>query len=164
MDQQSDNACQFRMRHQYSHEATNHWLTLLPAASQDWTYKKLEVLIEVPDILDLTALRSTGPESGELLQPDDVSATASAQSATAPSTALSAAAAAATTPDPALVESLVELGFGENLCKRAAIATKNGSLEESATWVLTHMEDPGVDDPLPGESDRSTYGCTDGGA
>ncbi|MEW5315258.1 MAG: hypothetical protein WDW38_006701 [Sanguina aurantia] len=123
---------------------------------QDWTYKKLEVLIEVPDILDLTALRSSGPEPGELLQPDDVSATASAQSATAPSTALSAAAAAAAiTPDPALVESLVELGFGENLCKRAAIATKNGSLEESATWVLTHMEDPGVDDPLPAPKSSS---------
>ena len=38
--------------------------------SDDWVPKKLEVHIEVPDTLDLEALRSAGVQPDEVLQPE----------------------------------------------------------------------------------------------
>lgn len=37
--------------------------------AKDWTAKKLEVLVDVPDTLDLEHLRGTGPQNHEQLQP-----------------------------------------------------------------------------------------------
>lgn len=38
--------------------------------SKDWTPKKLEVLVDVPDTLNLEHLRGNGPQPGEELQPE----------------------------------------------------------------------------------------------
>ncbi len=38
--------------------------------SKDWTPKKLEVLVDVPDSLNLEHLRGNGPQPGEQLQPE----------------------------------------------------------------------------------------------
>ena len=37
---------------------------------KDWTAKKLEVLVDVPDKLDLEHLRANGPQPDEQLQPE----------------------------------------------------------------------------------------------
>ena len=37
---------------------------------KDWTAKKLEVLVDVPDKLDLEHLRAKGPQPDEQLQPE----------------------------------------------------------------------------------------------
>ena len=37
---------------------------------KDWTAKKLEVLVDVPDALSLEHLRARGPQPGEQLQPE----------------------------------------------------------------------------------------------
>jgi ubiquitin carboxyl-terminal hydrolase 5/13 len=37
--------------------------------AKDWTPKKLEVLVDVPDTLSLEHLRGTGPQPEEELQP-----------------------------------------------------------------------------------------------
>jgi len=41
------------------------------------------------------------------------------------------------------------MGFGENGCKRAALATGNSSAEAAMEWVFAHMEDADFNDPLP---------------
>lgn len=38
--------------------------------SKDWTAKKLEVLVDVPDSLNLEHLRGSGAQPGEELQPE----------------------------------------------------------------------------------------------
>lgn len=45
------------------------------------------------------------------------------------------------------------MGFGENGCKRAAVAVNNSGVEAAMEWVLGHMEDPDFNDPLPGAYD-----------
>ena len=132
----------------------------------DWTPRKLEVLVDVPETLDLAALRGSGPQPGEALQPEEkeekevaaaAAAATTAAGATATATAATeAAAAAAPEPDPELVASLVAMGFSENGSKRAVLATASGNagaggggVEGAMEWVLAHMEDPDFNDPLP---------------
>ena len=49
------------------------------------------------------------------------------------------------------------MGFPENRCKRALLNTGNNGAEIAMNWLFEHMEDPGIDDPLPsqGEGDSS---------
>ena len=52
-------------------------------------------------------------------------------------------------PDAATVRDLQAMGFSENGCKRAAIATKNAGLEAAVQWALAHMGDAGFDAAIP---------------
>lgn len=54
-----------------------------------------------------------------------------------------------TVPDETLVAQLVSMGFSEQGCKRAAIATSNAGVEAAMEWVFAHMGDPDFNDPLP---------------
>lgn len=45
--------------------------------------------------------------------------------------------------DPATVAGLMDMGFTENRCKRALLATGNSSAEAAMEWVFSHMEDAG---------------------
>ena len=79
--------------------------------AEDWTAKKMEVEVPVPDTLDLEALRGAGPAPGEVLQPEEEANTQGGQQG--------GAAATAPTPDDAIVAALVSMGFSENGSKRA---------------------------------------------
>lgn len=79
----------------------------------DWTPKKMEVEVPVPDTLDLESLRGGGLQPGETSQPEEAAAGASSTGAAA------AAPAAAEQPDEAIVASLVSMGFSENGSMRA---------------------------------------------
>lgn len=91
----------------------------------DWTAKKLEVLVDVPDALDLEPLRGRGPQPGEALQPDAPAAAAGgAEAAAPPERANPNPTPAQLEPDPGIVAALVGMGFSENGSKRAALATQ----------------------------------------
>lgn len=115
---------------------------------RDWTLKKMEVLVDVPDHLDLSALRATGPQPGEALQPEEPAAAAT--NAQQQQQQGGAAGGSAVVPDEALVSSLVDMGFERNACCRAAVAVGNAGAEAAMEWLLGHLEDPGINDPLPG--------------
>eukprot|EP00667_Euglena_gracilis_P003368 EG_transcript_3375 len=106
----------------------------------DWTAKKMEVeLVDLPDDLDLEWLRSTGPKPGEDLLSDDAGASGPAVQQ----------------PDPTIVAMVMSMGFSENAGKRAALATNNRNAEEAVNWVLSHMDDADLNDPVgptPGRS------------
>mmetsp|Transcript_62 Transcript_62/g.92 ORF Transcript_62/g.92 Transcript_62/m.92 type:complete len:885 (-) Transcript_62:589-3243(-) len=123
----------------------------------DWTPKKMEVLVEVPDQLNLEHLRSTGPLPGEELQPQEAAGTGAAAAAAAPP-------AARTQPDEALVSQLVGMGFSEMGCRRAVLATGNSGVEAAMEWVLAHMEDPDFNDPLPADPEPGAAGPGAGAA
>ncbi|WIA38801.1 hypothetical protein OEZ86_002085 [Tetradesmus obliquus] len=111
--------------------------------AEDWTPKKLEVEVPMPEELHIEQLRSSGPQPAEQLQPEEAAAAAAGGGAAAP------AAAAAPEPDPAIVTQLVTMGFSGNGSKRAAVATGNSNAEVAMEWVFAHMEDPDFNDPLP---------------
>jgi hypothetical protein len=99
-------------------------LTELPLSGRRYylgpgnTARKLEVLVDVPDALDLEHLRGRGAQPGEALQPD----APAERAASAPASA--AAPPAPLAPDAATVAALVGMGFSENGSKRAALATQ----------------------------------------
>lgn len=103
-----------------------------------YTAKKLEVIVDVPDHIDLEPLRGKGPQPGEALQPADA----------ADSGAMAGPAGGSLRPDPEIVAALTGMGFSENGCKRACLATKNAGVEACAEWVMLHMEDPDFNQPL----------------
>ena len=125
--------------------------------ASDWTPRKLEVLVDVPVTIDLSALRGKGPQPGELLQPEEeegkgVEGAGDAATATATTAAAAAPPPSSSEPDPELVASLVAMGFSENGSKRAVLATASNvgaGVEGAMEWVLAHMEDPDFNDPLP---------------
>ncbi|KAJ9512241.1 hypothetical protein QJQ45_012796 [Haematococcus lacustris] len=122
------------------------WLAMRRYYTGDnWVPCKLEVSVEVPQSLDLTPLRSTGPQPEERLQPSDPPPGAAPLPPAAPPPPTSAAPA----PNSEVVAALVSMGFGENGCKRAALASGNQGVEPAMEWLLSHMEDPDLQDPLP---------------
>ncbi|EPB68766.1 UBA/TS-N domain protein, partial [Ancylostoma ceylanicum] len=99
----------------------------------DFTVKKLDLDLQVPDEIDLSGLRGIGKKENEVLLPDD----------------------APTAPPPALpdydrniVEQLEAMGFTRNASIKAAIETgKSGGVEAAAEWVMLRLDDPSLNDP-----------------
>ncbi|CAD7697819.1 unnamed protein product [Ostreobium quekettii] len=106
-----------------------------------WNPKKMEVLVDAPDELDLEQLRGHGAQPDERLMPEDVDVQHDAP-------------AGHPVPDASLVAALVSMGFSENACKRAVLQNNNGGVEACTEWILNHMDDPDLNEPLPEE--RST--------
>jgi len=44
------------------------------------------------------------------------------------------------------------MGFTENASIKASIHTKNAGLESAANWILQHMDDADLNEPLPSQS------------
>ena len=104
-----------------------------------WEPKKLDVDIQVPETLDLASLKAPARDPNEGLLPDDDDQTPAAKSD-------------AVVPDESIVAQLVAIGFAENGCKRACVATQNAGAEAAMEWVLQHSGDPDFADPLPDTS------------
>jgi ubiquitin carboxyl-terminal hydrolase 5/13 len=127
--------------------------------TDDWQAKKMAVSVPMPTSLDLTAVRASGPQDGEALLPDDEPAAAGGGGGGG-----GGGAAAAVEPDEAIVAQLLSMGFSENGCKRAALATKNSNAEAAMEWVFAHMEDPDFNEPLPPPEAPAGGGGGGGGA
>ncbi|KAJ8490656.1 hypothetical protein OPV22_012377 [Ensete ventricosum] len=100
---------------------------------EGWVPKKLDVYIDVPDVIDITHLRSKGLQPGEELLPEtgpcDVEPTHFVASED-------------------IVSKLAAMGFNYLHCQKAAINTANAGVEEAMTWLLSHMNDSDIDDPI----------------
>ncbi|KAL9660412.1 hypothetical protein QQ045_025226 [Rhodiola kirilowii] len=99
-----------------------------------WVPKKLDVYIDVPDIIDISHMRSKGIQPGEELLPEADAASREE------STQVSAS--------EEIVSQLESMGFSRLRCQKAAINTSNTGLEEAMNWLLSHMEDPDIDAPI----------------
>jgi len=93
----------------------------------DWTPIKLEVNLEVPEELDLTKYKSSGPQEGETLVRDEDEDPKSSSSS-APSTTI----------DEAALSQLMDMGFSLNSCKRALNAVGGSNVEAAMGWVFEH--------------------------
>ena len=109
----------------------------------DWQPNKLDVEVNVPEHISLEHLRAAGLQAGEVEMPEGEAEAEAAAAAPA------GAAAAPAEPDALIVAQLLSMGFGENGCKRAALAVNNGSVEAASEWVFAHMSDADFNEPLP---------------
>lgn len=89
----------------------------------DWVPKKLDVSIDVPDNIDLTALRGNGIQPGEKELPEQSSAVVSFEY------------------NEAILYQLCDMGFPVDGCKRALYYTQNESIDSAMNWVMEHMND-----------------------
>lgn len=107
----------------------------------NWVQQKINARIDVPEELDLSAYRGSGPQPDERLMSNDTPAASAAPSASSATTNTEAFVV-----DEGLVSTLVSMGFSENGCRRAAIATRNADPDTAMNWVFEHMEDPDFND------------------
>ena len=104
-----------------------------------WMQVKIDAHIPMPEHLDLSSFKSIGPLPDEKQWVEDSGVT-NADRQNPQSAPLQ--------PDETLVLQLISMGFSENGCKRAAIATNNADVETSMNWIFEHMEDPDFNDPI----------------
>lgn len=111
---------------------------------EDWTCVKLDVAVEVPDQLDLSALRSTGQQPNEELLPELEQAPPQPQL------------------DENIIAQLIDMGFPIEACKKAAFFTKNVSLEAATEWIMMHIADSDFGDAFvpPGTNASSKSAFT----
>lgn len=102
---------------------------------EGWVPKKLDVYIDVPDIIDISHMRSKGIQPGEELLPDKASGTDETKSIQI-------------VPNEDIVSQLAVMGFNYLHCQKAAIKTSNIGVEEAMNWLLSHNNDPDIDDPI----------------
>uniref|UniRef100_A0AAY5F532 Ubiquitin carboxyl-terminal hydrolase n=1 Tax=Electrophorus electricus TaxID=8005 RepID=A0AAY5F532_ELEEL len=110
----------------------------------DWVPKKLDVSIDVPDTLDLSALRGTGQQPGEELLPE----------VAPPPLMTPDVEVKAPVLDDSTVSQLCEMGFPLEACRKAVYFTGNTGIDAAMNWVMGHMDDADFSAPLvlPGSS------------
>ncbi|CAI8593046.1 unnamed protein product [Vicia faba] len=100
---------------------------------EGWVPKKLDVYVDVPDIIDISHMRSKGHQPGEELLPDGVPTKDDSETPLA---------------NEDIVSQLNSMGFHLIHCQKAAINTSNAGVEEAMNWLLSHMDDPDIDAPI----------------
>nr|GEX60884.1 ubiquitin carboxyl-terminal hydrolase 14 isoform X1 [Tanacetum cinerariifolium] len=99
-----------------------------------WVPKKLDVYVDVDDVIDISHMRSKGLQPGEELLPEEAPG-----GQEEPAKLL---------PNDDIVAQLASMGFNQLHCQKAAINTSNAGVEEAMNWLLSHMDDPDIDAPI----------------
>lgn len=98
----------------------------------NWVPTKLNIPVEVGDEdMDMSNYLSSGPLPNEEMLPEDAETGAPAFIA-----------------NPELVEQLSGMGFSQVRCENALYATGNSDIESAMNWLLAHLEDPDIDQPM----------------
>ncbi|XP_022874755.1 ubiquitin carboxyl-terminal hydrolase 14 isoform X2 [Olea europaea var. sylvestris] len=101
---------------------------------EGWVPKKLDVYIDVPDTIDISHMRSKGLQPGEELLPEGGDS------------------GVKLVANEDIVTQLLSMGFNYLHCQKAAINTSNAGVEAAMNWLLSHMNDPDIDDPITKEA------------
>ncbi|OJJ57798.1 hypothetical protein ASPSYDRAFT_45727 [Aspergillus sydowii CBS 593.65] len=97
----------------------------------NWVPTKLNIPVDVNDEpIDLSHYLSTGPAEGEDMLPDDEDADDRFQ------------------VNMDVLSQLLGMGFPRARCERALYFTGNSDLEAAMNWLLSHLEDPDIDEPI----------------
>lgn len=111
---------------------------------EDWVPIKLDVAMDMPDILDIAPLRGAGPQPEEEPLPELVGSPP---------------------PQPAYDENVLsqlqDMGFPLEACKRAIFFTHNSGVENATQWIMEHISDSDFSDPFvpPGRTTLGTEGA-----
>ncbi|XP_073118725.1 ubiquitin carboxyl-terminal hydrolase 14 [Henckelia pumila] len=104
-----------------------------------WVPRKLDVYIDVPDMIDISHMRSKGLQLGEELLPDNASLDGGVKA------------------DEDIISQLMSMGFNYLHCQKAAINTSNAGVEAATNWLFDHMNDPDIDEPIKKEQKSSLH-------
>ncbi|KAL5289705.1 USP5 family protein [Megaselia abdita] len=96
----------------------------------DWVPIKLDVAIDNVEDLDLSHLKSVGKQPNEELLPEKD-----------PSTPVLEI-------NQNIVDLLLVMGFPLEAARKAVFFTKNSSVEEATEWIMQHITDSDINDPL----------------
>nr|XP_023023126.1 ubiquitin carboxyl-terminal hydrolase 5 isoform X2 [Leptinotarsa decemlineata] len=97
---------------------------------EDWVPIKLDVSIEMPDVLDISPLRGGGPQPEEELLPEpQVQPVLPAM-------------------DENVLSQLADMGFPPEACKRAVYHSGNSGMEAATAWIMEHIADSDFTDPF----------------
>ncbi|KAJ5750798.1 hypothetical protein N7533_007826 [Penicillium manginii] len=97
----------------------------------NWVPTKLDIPVIVDDApLDFGRYISKQHDKFEELLPEEVAETPTF------------------TANPAAMDQLLNMGFPQPRCEKALHATGNSDPEAAMNWLLAHMEDPDIDEPL----------------
>jgi len=110
----------------------------------DWQPVKLEVNLDIPESIDLSSYKASGPKDGEDLVPAEEAGGDSGTSQGAPRESPQI--------DEAALSQLMDMGFNMNGCKRALMAVGGSNTEAAMNWIFEHNMDPDFNDPLPESS------------
>ncbi|KAM9723541.1 ubiquitin carboxyl-terminal hydrolase 5 isoform 1-T1 [Menidia menidia] len=123
----------------------------------DWVPKKLDVSIDVPDTLDLSALRASGQQPGEELLPEvappplmtpDVEVKGILGSYGNEEDDSLYSPLLSPVLDDSTVSQLCEMGFPLEACRKAVYYTGNTGIDAAMNWIMSHMDDPDFSAPL----------------
>ncbi|KAM7160862.1 ubiquitin carboxyl-terminal hydrolase 13 [Macrochelys suwanniensis] len=129
----------------------------------DWIPQKLDVSVDMPDLLDINHLRATGLQAGEeelpdiappIIIPDDPKDRMMNHFMEPPDI------------DESSVMQLAEMGFPLEACRKAVYYTGNMGAEVAFNWIIAHMEEPDFAEPLaiPGYGGVASAGAAGLGA
>ncbi|KAF9170693.1 hypothetical protein BGX21_006293 [Mortierella sp. AD011] len=103
---------------------------------QNWVPRKIAVPIVVNEgLIDLEKYRGHGQQPDEESLPEDAPGASSGNSD-------------GLTFDQVALEQLQMMGFPLIRCQKALLATGNQGSEVAMDWLIQHMEDPDIDDPI----------------
>ncbi|XP_061097803.1 ubiquitin carboxyl-terminal hydrolase 13-like isoform X1 [Conger conger] len=109
----------------------------------DWIPKKIDVSIDMPDYLDLSRLRATGLQAGEMELPDIKPPIVIPDNSRGLNSFLDSS-----DIDESSVLQLAEMGFPLEACRKAVYYTGNMGPEMAFSWIIAHMEEPDFAEPL----------------
>jgi len=112
---------------------------------ENWQPCKLDCEVDMPDKLDLSSLRGSGIQTGEVELPEESGGEQQEE----------------VKIDENVVAQLVDMGFGREGCRRAVFNTGNNGVEPAMSWVMEHMGDPDFNSSFhPGGKKGNTKVCT----
>lgn len=109
----------------------------------DWVPKKLDVSIDMPDLLDICHLRATGLQPGEEELPDISPPIVITNQGHLLNHFMESP-----DIDESAVMQLAEMGFPLEACRKAVYYTGNLGAELAFNWIIAHMEEPDFAEPL----------------
>uniref|UniRef100_A0A0N4ZNJ6 Ubiquitin carboxyl-terminal hydrolase n=1 Tax=Parastrongyloides trichosuri TaxID=131310 RepID=A0A0N4ZNJ6_PARTI len=101
----------------------------------EFTIRKMDIDIDVCENINLEKFRAKGKSPEEELLPEDCGGDDEC--------------------NQDILHNLLDMGFSENACKRACVAVKNSNVGEAATWLMEHMDDRDINDPIVNTSSKN---------
>jgi len=98
--------------------------------------KKLDVLVDVPELVDIEFLRGKGLQPGEEALPEEGEDKIKL--------------------DDNIINELMNMGFPRGRCEKAAFHNQGKGLSDVMEWLLSHMDDPDIDKPIPTSGTSAT--------
>jgi len=118
-----------------------------------WVPAKMEIDIVVDEQMDLSGLKAKGLQAGEKEMPSDSPAGGGGGSAAAEPKRANA-------EQVATVESM---GFTKNQATRAVLAVENNGAERAIEWLMAHLDDANINDPIEAPKAAAAGGAAKGG-